>query len=985
MTRRGSTESKPIWQVLLIASAFVFAGTAHAQDDAAESEESASLEKIAVTGSRIKRNELEGPANIIVIDQQQMAERGYTTVYEALSDLTINNGFKFEGAEAALFTPDVQTINLRGFGVGNTLTLVNGRRLANYPAAYQSNATVFSYGSIPIAAIDRIEILTTGASAIYGSDAVAGVVNIILRNDVEGTVVNALWGTPTETKSNRRDLRLQLLNGDTYSRGSYTFTVEYLNRDSIRGSDYSQFDDQKEDYPFGTGVYDRTLLTLDNFKSAFGVFPRYRDPTEITGLGPTLACGGTSSDTYTSRAGAGNFCTNTGSGAPAINFQNAKESVSAYFGGTLEIGDNGMELFADVLYYDSKSSSYSNSVFVFEDILDLTKPDTVDFGFFDWYSFQRAFTSEEMGFDPTERYKDTSWTVMSGVRGTFADLHDWEFSANFSTYDYESERSWFKWREVIDTFLGSYLGVGFFGANWWSGGTLGEDIGFGLGLPENLYGPVNDAVRNAVGLQSYSNTSDDMFLTFNVSGDLFELSAGPVSYAAVFEYEDTDLKYIPDALLQQSAPTTDSEGVPLGISLVGSGWYNLTGYSGDGDRQRWSAGGELRIPVVPTVIVNLAARYDDYDSSSTSFGSDVTPSASIEWRPLGNLLLRAGYTESFRAPDMAQVFVRTGFFTAAFDYINCLDTYKFQNGGSDVGFDTGDCDTTTIFAERVGSQDVGLPALDAETGDSYWVGFSWDIIENLNLTVDYTDMTLEQRVAQQSTQGILNDEYSCLIGDQPSTVSCDQVDNQVIRGVDPTTGISFINDFFVTSINRRTEKGSFFDVKLSYNLNTEMGDFVFQADYNNVVDHTLQIDADSDVINLRDDPVNGGFDFRASFVGSLGWSYRDFGTVLTGVYRGGTARFNCTSANGGCVGNETGEDYLETGNYRVDSYTVFNWTGTYNWTDQFLTRLRVQNLLDEKPPRDDTHEFFDQPWYNIYVYPGAGIGRYAALELEYSF
>ena len=139
------------------------------------------------------------------------------------------------------------------------------------------------------------------------------------------------------------------------------------------------------------------------------------------------------------------------------------------------------------------------------------------------------------------------------------------------------------------------------------------------------------------------------------------------------------------------------------------------------------------------------------------------------------------------------------------------------------------------------------------------------------------------------------------------------------------------------------------------------------------------------MINLRDDPVNGGWEFRASFVGSLGWSYRDFGTVLTGVYRGGTSRFNCTSANGGCVGNETGEDYLETGNYRIGSYTVYNWTGTYNWTDQFLTRLRVQNLLDEKPPRDDTHEFFDQPWYNIYVYPGAGIGRYAALELEYSF
>jgi outer membrane receptor for ferrienterochelin and colicin len=239
-------------RVLLLALLLAcFGGSAWAQDEqGSDEDDSATLNRITVTGSRIKRTEMEGPAPVIVIDRLEMSERGYTTVFEALSDLTINNGFKFEGAESALFTPDVQTINLRGFGVGTTLTLINGRRLTNYPAAYQSNATVFSYGSIPVAAIERIEILSTSASAIYGSDAVAGVVNIILRSNIDETTVNVLWGTPTETKSTRNDIRLQVVNGKTFDRGSYTLTAEYSKRDGIQGRHYDEYDNQQDDFPY---------------------------------------------------------------------------------------------------------------------------------------------------------------------------------------------------------------------------------------------------------------------------------------------------------------------------------------------------------------------------------------------------------------------------------------------------------------------------------------------------------------------------------------------------------------------------------------------------------------------------------------------------------------------------------------------------------------------------------------------------------------
>lgn len=990
MTRRGKSGSTNFWQVSILALALVFCGLAWAQEDNDEADSKANIEKIAVTGSRIKRIGIDGPAPVMVIDQAELSERGYTTVFEALQDLTINNGYKFEGPESALFTPDVQTINLRGFGVGTTLTLINGRRLTNYPAAYQSNATVFNYGSIPVAAVERIEILSQGASAIYGSDAVSGVVNIILRQDINGTTINALWGTPTETKATQRDLRFQLVNGKTFDRGSYTFTAEYLNREPILGSDYKKYDNQQQDYPYATennpGVYDRSLLTLDQFKSAFGIYPRYVDPAETFNTTGQAACdkaqGGL---VYAYRPGAGYFCSDPNSGAPAVNFQNQKESFSTYFNGQLEVGDKGTELFTDILYYNSNAKSNNQWIGLSEDMLNLTQPDTVDFGFYNWYLVQELWNEQQTGLDLATHFHDQAWTAVFGARGTWGETQDWEVSANYSTATYKSAQPWLKWQETIDNMLGTWLGTSFFGDDWWSGGTLpGENLCFGLGNPDNEYGKPNDCFKNAIGTTTYKNKSDDLYLQFTMNGDLMEMKSGPLAYAMVVEYEDQTLKYRPDALLQQAPPTTDANGDPIETGLTGSGWYRLTGYNGDGDRQRWSIGGELSIPVLANVMVNLAGRFDHYDSGSTSFGGHFTPSANIEYRPISTLLLRAGYTSSFDAPDLAQVFVETGFYTAGIDYVQCEEVYKFANGTTD-GFNPNDCDSATLFAQRVGAQTFGGQPLDAETGDSYWVGFAWDILDDLNLTVDYTNMKLKQRVTQQSVQGLLDDSYACYIGQQPTSTTCDDLDLQIIRVDSPATGVSYIQDFFVTSINQYEEKGQFVDVGLTYNLSTEKGLFQFQADYNNVISHTVRLSPGSAALNLKSDPLSGGFDYRTSFVGSVTWTYEDFSTTFTGIYRGATTVFNCTSGTGGCVSNVTGENYLQTENWWVDSYVTFNWTASYNWTDQWLARVRLVNVFDEAPPKDQTMDFNNQPWYNIYSYSGAGIGRYAALELEYTF
>ncbi len=986
MIRRGFNQDRQSFlKMLLLSSSIALATSAWAQDESEDQEEdgqqssNAELDKVTILGSRIKRTDIAGAQPVIVIDNSQMTERGQLTVFDALSDLSVNNGFKFEGPESALFTPDVQTINLRGFGVGNTLTLINGRRIASYPAAYQSNTTVFNFGAIPVAAVERIEILATGASAIYGSDAVAGVVNIVLRSDVDDNTINFLYNTPTETKSNRDDIRVQFLTGKTFDRGSFSLAFEYQDREPINGGDLEQFDSQL-DYPFGNGVLDRQILTLDWFRSAFGIFPRYREPIDITGAADgDAACAQANAPVeYAFREGAGNFCGHDD--IADTNFRNEKEAYSIFLNGQMDVGDNGMQAFADFLYYTSESRSKDGDIIISEDILDVTAPDTIGFGFFDWYLAQRDFTEEELGREFGEFFEDESFSLSLGARGPLGSNHDWEVSVNRSEYTYESERPWWKWREVIDTFLGTWHGVGFFGDDWWSGGTLGENLGFGLGDPSNLYGSTNSAaVLNAIGTQTYGNDTSSSSINFSLTGDVTQMKYGPLSYALVLEYEDQDFEFIPDELIQQRAPTTDVNGDPI-TGLTGSGWYRLTGYQGEGDRQRYAVGGELRVPLHDTFTLNLAARFDDYDSGSTSFGSDITPSASFEWRPTRNLLVRGGYTESFRAPDMAQVFVSTGFFTSDFDFVSCYEQAALTdpNVPPPQEFDTGDCDSSTTFARRIGAQELGdEDPLDAETGFSEWLGFSWEIMDNLTFQADWSRVNLEDRVLQESTQELLDDEWECFRGNL-SGARCDQVATRIIRQTDSTTGLSFIDEFNVTPFNQFEEEVDSLDLRLFYDLNTDFGSFSFVNEYTHLISHDQILEPGSPPIDLRDDPIQGGWDFRSRYNGSVTYRNGDFATTLTVFRRGTTTVRRCTSQTDGA-------NRCTNGDHRVGPYITWNWTGQYNVNDNFAVRARVVNLFDQEPPVDDTHLFFDEPWYNIFVYSGAGIGRQVALEAEYSF
>ena len=243
--------------LLLGATAFAVAISvsqpAFAQDAAAaeaapadEATSSADTQAIVVTGSRIRRDEFTAAEPITVITAEEIKATGLNTIQEVLSTLTVNTGDVDNEMTTGGWTPNAAFINLRGMGPGYTLILVNGRRMADYPQAYGGNSNAVSTSSIPAGAVARIEVLSGGASAIYGSDAVAGVINIITKENYEGDEVRLKLGTTTRGGGDSG--QIQWTGGRSGNKWSVTYGAEYFKRDPIMG-DQREFMDSYYDNP----------------------------------------------------------------------------------------------------------------------------------------------------------------------------------------------------------------------------------------------------------------------------------------------------------------------------------------------------------------------------------------------------------------------------------------------------------------------------------------------------------------------------------------------------------------------------------------------------------------------------------------------------------------------------------------------------------------------------------------------------------------
>lgn len=570
------------------------------------------LGKITVTGSRIPRAQTEGPSPVTVITGDEMNARGYRNVYDALATQTQNTGMSQGEDYGNTWQPAANALNLRGLGPNHTLVLVNGRRIADYPNAYNGNVGFTNIANIPSAIIDRIEILSSGASAIYGSDAIAGVVNIILKDKAQGVDVNLRGGT-TE-RGGGGNYRLQLSGGGSWDKFDGFWGFEALKRDPIWANDRGFMDR----YPDGSTVGSRRNLISGDYLS-----PGCEGYGGLFGGHVTNKNGRCTTDQYYN-----NYWT----------VQSQKENYDGYASGTYHLNDTA-KLFANLLFgFDHTQNNTRGPSF--------TSPDFYNAQTGNLERWQRTFSPEEIGGRTSNNslWDETSWTGTVGYSDKFGES-SWNYEVAATRSEYTSERT---------THYTPLSGI----KDFYLGPQLGQQDGYPVYSPDEsrFDRPLTGQEWNSLsGVLKQKSKSTSETYSFTTNGELFNLPAGPVGVAGVVEYGKQSYSISPDSRLNDGT------------------FYNTTpgSYSG-GDRDRYALGAEFSIPVTEKLLATAAGRWDQYRFSGRK-AQDFTYNAGLEWRPIKSLLLRGNYSTSFRAPDLNYIYQAdsNGYFPAQVDYYGC--------------------------------------------------------------------------------------------------------------------------------------------------------------------------------------------------------------------------------------------------------------------------------------------------------------------------
>lgn len=649
------------------------------------------MEKVTVTGSRIARAQSDGATPVNVITHEEMEARGYKNVYDALATQTQNTGMTQGEDYGNTWQPAASALNLRGLGPNHTLVLINGRRVADYPTPYDGKVNFTNLANIPSAVIERIEILSSGASAIYGSDAIAGVVNIILKDKINGVDVNLKGGTSERGGGDNQ--RLQISGGGSWGDFDGLFGLELTNRDPIWADDRGFM----QSGPLADVGYRRDLSNS-----------RY--------LGP--GCGAYQGTFDNKLFNNGGRCRTDQMYNDYWTVQTQKENYDGYTRGTWHFSDSG-QVFADLMYgLDHIQNNTRGPTF--------TSPDFVNQNSGNLERWYRRFGEEEIGgrTSNNSKWRDTSWTGTLGLSDKIADTGwNYDLAANRSEYRSVRTTRYTPLSSIQDFYLGPQLGV--------SGG-------YPVFAPDasRLDRPLTPQEwQQFRGNLTQSSKSVSTSYNASVNGDLFDLPTGPVGFAGVLEAGKQEYRVDPDDGL--------NDGTFYGVSPA---------QSSGGSRKRYAAGGEFSIPVTDTVLATAAGRWDQYKFSGRT-EQQKTYNLGLEWRPVTSLLLRGSYGTSFRAPDLNYIYQSdsNGYYPAQIDYYGCSQGVE---GACDRGrVDYTQSGTANLESERGKSWTYGFvwsPSRNFDFSTDFWRVE----IDDLLTTVDENRLLQEENECRNGSQDI---------------------------------------------------------------------------------------------------------------------------------------------------------------------------------------------------------------------------------------
>jgi iron complex outermembrane receptor protein len=576
------------------------------------------LERVEITGSRIRRVDAETAAPVQTITREDIERTGKTSIQEILRTVTADSNGTIPTSFTNGFASGSAAVSLRGLGVNSTLVLVNGRRMSTYGLADDGTRNFVDLNSLPLEAVDRIEILKDGASAIYGADAVGGVVNVILRRNYTGASIGGSYGQTGD--GDGEDMRVY---------GSYGFG----NLDTDKYNVFFTLEGSKTKNILST---DRGFLGELDFRSR-----GYYDTTNganrpYFSLGPTA-----NSPHAVIRNPVGNVRTNlipcpTNLIDPDTNLcrYNAREEqeiqpetdrLNLYGRGTMQFSPT-LTGYAELGYFNTKTKSQGTfganndgGVYVPGDPfnpllvhgpmnLPASHPDNP-------FGVDRAlfYVPAELG----GRDQETNNTVFRGLIGLSGSNYGWDWDTGLLYVKSTLENDNFGF--IIYNEMQAALNNGTYRITRPS-----------LTSPS----PTDPAVLARVSpTLSSEPTSSVTSLDFKASRELMTLAGGPLGLALGAE------------IRREEAEDPGVPGTETG-SIVGLGYSKFAM-----DRDIYAVYGEVVAPVTKWLEVNAALRWDDY----SDFGSTVNPKIGFKARPNDMFAIRGTYSEAFRAPGAAEV------------------------------------------------------------------------------------------------------------------------------------------------------------------------------------------------------------------------------------------------------------------------------------------------------------------------------------------
>jgi iron complex outermembrane receptor protein len=921
-----------------MAQAIAFALAAGAMQAAIGQQQApaAAIARVEITGSSIKRASAETASPIQVISREDLAKSGKGTVAEYLQTLTADGAGSLPTGFGNGFAAGSTAISLRGLGATSTLVLLNGRRMAPFARADDGQKSFTDLSTVPMEAVERIEILKDGASSTYGADAIAGVVNIILRKDFTGLVAKLTMG-----ESRYRDAEM--------AKGSVTWGKGDLDADGYNLLVNAEWFGNRE--LFNKDRAGRAHIGAGDLRP-WG----YAQNTQFSGGAITAGASGATPTGALRDPKTGQFVSLPG----CAQLSATKNQDPA--GGCLWYQDQFRAMQPDVdgfNLYTRFTKNLEGGTQVYAEA-GYSKRDT-------GFTMTPSSISPTLAFIPNAKYPTGVINYGSGA-GT-AIMMSGKHPQNTFGVDTRVRYAMFdvgpSVRYVDNEFNRLVLGMKGSALGWdydtalvhsqskldlnWTNMINMPVLVAALSDPTSKFFPYyigSEAYKNPASLYaamitnaaSHSSTQIDM-VDFKASRELMQLPGGALGLAVGAEHRREKLD---------------------NPSLAGSadGSINSSYVAAKGDQNISAVFVEVAAPVLKTVELNAAARYDKYKQFAST-----TPKFGAKWTPLKTFALRGTYSQGFRAPGAAE----SGPASQSTGSAPVMDPVRCPGGKPAAGGAT-----TTDCSITIGAVKVGNPNLQPETSKGYTLGLVWDPLANTSLSLDGWKIKRENEI-----NPLPYPEAAAL----PTAIRSDN--NLVVNGVViPNTGTLLLSKAPYRNSSYTEIKGVDLDVKQRVRLG-DYGRMTLNMTWTHIASWLRAESAtkmyqyagthgNCDTSNCAGTPKD-----KISFVAS--WDKGDWNVSATANYRADME--NTMYAGATCASVFADGSPAPHGCY-LPSFTTVDLSARYNVTRQLQLFGSITNLFDKTAPLDPLT--YGGMSYNPMDASGA-IGRYLKIGARYQF